>query len=183
MDNVTIETVTCEADVISAALSDAYGCDVDIMGFITMMGTIDCPDFVCPCDARRRRGISSGRMMLSTPSDPTSVEIIYQFSPPPESPPVDQSVIARNLESALGGTVNGITILSTKASAEWVAVKSLLATSIAAVLESSLFLPIVIGVVAAVVLLTGGGVFLAWEYGWCDTHVYAAIPTADAKVK
>jgi hypothetical protein len=180
MENVTIETVTCEADVISAALSDAYGCDVDILGFITMMGTIDCPNFVCPCGARRRRMILS---IPTIPTDPTTVEIIYQFSPPPESPPVDQSVIARNLESALGGTVNGITILSTKASAEWVAVKSLLATSIAAVLESSLFLPIVIGVVAAVVLLTGGGVFLAWEYGWCDTHVYAAIPTADAKVK
>ena len=183
MDNVTIETVTCEADVISAALSDAYGCDVDIMGFITMMGTIDCPDFVCPCDARRRRGISSGRMMLSTPSDPTSVEIIYQFSQPPQSEPADPLVVTRNLESALGATAHSVTTLSTKASAEWVTVKSLISASVAAALDSSL-LPIIIGgVVGGAVLLLGGGVLLllACEYGWFGHQgkpVYTRVPMA-----
>ena len=173
VQNVTVEAVSCEAKNIATALSDVYGCEVDILGFITMMGVMDCPNFVCPCGGARRR---KGRVMLST-SDPTTVQIVYQYATPPE--PVPPSAITAGLQTVMGSSVvnSVVSELGTKTSVEWSTVKDFWSVSLASAADSPMLIPIVAGTVGGVVFFAIVGVVIYCNFCRYDPS-YTLVPMA-----
>lgn len=103
MVGVSLGEVLCKATSLASSLSQVYGSNASVIQCKSGNTTVDCPNFVCPCNTTARR-----RLLQTT----TTVSLIFQVHSA-AAPTVAQlqTLVAQSLPAA---TVDQITVIATQ---------------------------------------------------------------------
>ena len=117
-----MNTALCASNKTAKQLSATYGSTVGIVAVTSDQSTVDCPQFVCPCNS------SSSRRLLQT----GGVSYVYQYPSVPVPPTLAQlsSAIAAVLPKANVTAIQTLAVLSL-VQQEYVSLSSWLAATAA----------------------------------------------------